>query len=181
MKGSNGGFKHWQVSGLAISSCFSSADVHSVDCASFQPLRSMDNPSRLVFGFSSALPQFLTMPVHPPPPNQCKHPRYYLAHPTSHFLILFGRSFFEQQLVLGELLSTVKWSTFCASFISVLSILDWLQCFQIFKINYRITSNVQFGTVYINSVTNIVPSSTSSAINSGNYKHEHFTTLSQKS
>ena len=42
------------MSGLAISSVaasFSSPNVHTVDCASFQPLRSQHNPSRLVFGF----------------------------------------------------------------------------------------------------------------------------------
>jgi len=36
MKGLNGGFWHWQVSGLILSSivaCFSSPDVHSVDFA----------------------------------------------------------------------------------------------------------------------------------------------------
>ena len=36
VKGSNGGFRHWQVSGLAVSivaACFSSPNVHSVDCA----------------------------------------------------------------------------------------------------------------------------------------------------
>ena len=36
VKGSNGGFRHWQVSGLTISSvaaCFSSPIVHSVDYA----------------------------------------------------------------------------------------------------------------------------------------------------
>ena len=29
------------------------------------------------------------------------------------FSILFGRNFYEQQLVIGKLLTTVKWSTFC--------------------------------------------------------------------
>ena len=43
VKGSNGDFWHWQVSGLAISclaAFFSSSNVDSVDFASFQPLRS---------------------------------------------------------------------------------------------------------------------------------------------
>jgi len=32
----------------------------------------------------------------------------------------------EQQLVLGKLLNTVKWSTFCVNFIRVITILRWL-------------------------------------------------------
>ena len=51
--GSNGGFRYWQVSGLAIigvAASFSSPNVHTVDCASLKPLRSQHNPSRLVFG-----------------------------------------------------------------------------------------------------------------------------------
>jgi len=38
VKGLNGGFRHWQVSGLAISSvaaCFSIPNIHGVDFASF--------------------------------------------------------------------------------------------------------------------------------------------------
>ena len=41
------------MSGLAISNvaaCFSSPNVNNVDFASFQPLKSQYNPSRLVFG-----------------------------------------------------------------------------------------------------------------------------------
>jgi len=52
LKGSNGSFRHWQVSGLTISriaACFSCPNVHSVDCASFKPLRSQHNRSRLIF------------------------------------------------------------------------------------------------------------------------------------
>ena len=52
-----------------------------------------------------------------------------------------------------DILNTVKWSTFYASFICVLTILGWLYCFEIFKIDYLITSNVRFGTVSINPVT----------------------------
>ena len=53
VKGSNGRFRHRQVSGLAISSIaasLGSPNVHTVDCASFQALRSQHSPSRLVFG-----------------------------------------------------------------------------------------------------------------------------------
>ena len=55
--------------------------------------------------------------------------------------------------MLGKLLNTVKWSNFCASFIRVLTILGWLWCFEIFKIDYFVTSNVRFGMVSINPVT----------------------------
>ena len=61
---------------------------------------------------------------------------------------LFGRNFCEQQLVLGKLLNTVKWSTFCVSFVRLLKILGWLQCIEIFKIDYLVTSNVRFGTSF---------------------------------
>ena len=92
------------MSGLAISSAsFGSPNVHTVYCASFQPL--------------------------------------------------FGGKFCEQQLVLWKLLNTVKWSTFCVSFIRVLTIPGWLWCFEIFKIDYLVTPNVRFGTVSINPVT----------------------------
>jgi len=53
VKGSNGGFRHWQEIRLAIlrvAASFSSPNTHTVDYASFQPLRSQHNPSRLVFG-----------------------------------------------------------------------------------------------------------------------------------
>jgi len=56
VKGSDGGFRHWD--GLVISTVaasFSSPNVQTVDFASFQPLRSQYNPSRLVLGFPSAL------------------------------------------------------------------------------------------------------------------------------
>ena len=55
--------------------------------------------------------------------------------------------------MLGKLLNTVKWSTFCVSFIRVLTILGWLWCIEIFKIDYLVTSNVRFGLVSINPVT----------------------------
>ena len=58
------------------------------------------------------------------------------------FYKLFGGNFCEQPLVLGKLLTTVKWSTFCVGFIRVITILGWLQCFKIFKIDYLVTSNV---------------------------------------
>ena len=38
------------VSIISVAASFSSPNIHSVDCASFQPLRSQYNPSRLVFG-----------------------------------------------------------------------------------------------------------------------------------
>ena len=82
-----------------------------------------------------------SIPCHPHNVN--------ISDTTSHFqpakfLILFGMNFCEQQLVLGKLSNTVKWSTFCVSFICMLTILGWLQCFKIFKINYFVTSNVRF-------------------------------------
>ena len=55
----------------------------------------------------------------------------------------FGGNFCEQQLVLEKLLNTVKFFTFCVSFIRVLTILGWLYCFEIFKINYLVTSDEQ--------------------------------------
>jgi len=69
VKGLNGGFRHWQVSGVAISSvaaCFSSQNIQSVDFASFQPSRSQHNPFRLVFGLhlcptTTCLPPFCTI------------------------------------------------------------------------------------------------------------------------
>ena len=63
------------------------------------------------------------------------------------FSILFDGNFCEQQLVLGKLSTILKWATFCVSFVRVLTILGWLQCFKIFKIDCLVTSNVQFGTV----------------------------------
>jgi len=38
----------------------------------------------------------------------------------------------------------------------VLTILGWLQCFKVFKIDYLITSHVRFGTVSIDAVTYVV-------------------------
>ena len=104
--------------------------VHTVDCASFQPLRSQHSPPGWFLGLHQCPTTILS----------CK---------------LFGRNFCEQQLaiVLGKLFNTVIWSTFCVSFICVLTILGWLQCFEIFKINYLVTSNVRFGMVSINPVT----------------------------
>ena len=55
--------------------------------------------------------------------------------------------------MLGNLLNSVKWSTFCVSFVRVFITLGWLQCYEIFKIDYLVTSNVRFGTVSINPVT----------------------------
>ena len=64
-----GGFRYWQVSGLAISSvaaCFSSANIHSVDFASFQPIRSQHIASRLILYYN------LFLPVHPPTTHPMK-------------------------------------------------------------------------------------------------------------
>ena len=69
------------------------------------------------------------------------------------FYKLFVGSFCEQPLVLEKLLNTVKWSTFWVSFIRVLTILGWLWCIEILKINCLVTSNVRFGSVSINPVT----------------------------
>ena len=75
-------------------------------------------------GFTSTLPQFWTItffhqsiPCHPPNVN--------IPDTTSqpNFSISFGRNFCEQQLVLGKLSNTVKWSTFCVSFVPMLTIL----------------------------------------------------------
>ena len=119
LKGSNGGFRHWQVSGLAVSSvaaCFSSPNVHSVNFASFQPLKNQQSPSRLVFGLNwcptTILNHNISPPIHPPPPTQCKHPWYYLTRPTSQFFLsyLVGTSVIcEQQLVLGKL--STQWNS----------------------------------------------------------------------
>jgi len=146
---------HWQVTVSSAAACFSSPNIHSVDFASFQPLRSQHNSSRLVFG---ALPKFWTItfssqsiPHHPPnvniPDQSTSH-----VQPTN-FFVLFGRNFCEQQLVQGKPSNTAKWSTFCVNFNHVLTILGWLWCF---KINYLVTSNVQFQTVSINLVTYIL-------------------------
>ena len=156
MEGWNGGFRHWQVSGLAISSiaaCFSSPSIRSVDFASFQPLKRQHSPSRLVCGFHSC-PNFCTITFAHHSIPHCL-PNVNMTDTTSHvqlanFSILFGRSFCEQQLVLGKLSNTVKWSTFCVSFVHMLTILSWLKCF---KTNYLVTSNVQFGMISINPVT----------------------------
>jgi len=83
------------------------------------------------------------------PPTQCKHPWYYLTHPTSQIFYLIWRELCEQQIVLEKLSNTMKWSTFRVSFDHELTILGWLSCF---KINHLMTSNVQFGMVCINTV-----------------------------
>ena len=64
-----------------------------------------------------------------PPPTQREHSWYCLACPTSYIFYLIWQ---EILLVLGKLLSTVKWSTFCVSFMSVLTILGWLWGVKIF-------------------------------------------------
>ena len=86
MKGSNGGFRHWQVSGPAISgvaACYSSTNV---DFASFQPLRSQHKPSRLVFCLHLCPTTILYCNFCPPFP----------AHPMQTFMILPGMSIYSQ-------------------------------------------------------------------------------------
>ena len=71
-----------------------SPNIHTVDCASFQPLRSQHNPSRLVFELhwcpTTILNCKLFPPVYPPPPTQWKHPWYYLV--VNFFCYLAGTS-----------------------------------------------------------------------------------------
>ena len=141
MKSSNGSFWHCQVSGLAMPSCFSSPNIHDVDFTSFQPLRSQHSPSKLVFGLYSFLDSILYSnlcpPFRPPPPAQREnsipyHPPNVSIRDTTtliqpaRFSILISGNFYRQQLVLGKLSNILKWSTFCASFICVLTILGWL-------------------------------------------------------
>ena len=64
------------------------------------------------------------------------------------FYKLFGGNFCEQQLVLGKLLNTVKWSTSWVSFIRVLTIPGWLYCFEILKIDYLVTKKCSL--VFVN-------------------------------
>jgi len=77
VKGSNGGFWHWWVSGLALSSvdaCFSSSNVHSVDFASF--LSQQAALSTWFMGFTCAQPSFCTLAL-------------------ARFSILFGGNFYS--------------------------------------------------------------------------------------
>ena len=92
-----------------------------IQCASFQPLlRSQHNISRLVFTLQSALAiTILNCSGFSASPSLSTHPpnektSLLLPHTTNQpiFYKLFGGNFYEQQLVLGKLLSTVKWSTF---------------------------------------------------------------------
>ena len=115
-------------------------------------------PPGWFLGFTGALPQFWSVTfsrqslpaIHPMITSL-------ILPGTSNLLFfckLFGGKFCEQPLVLGKLLNTVKWSTFWVSFIRVLTILGWLWCIEIFKIDYLVTFNVRFGLVSINPVTN---------------------------
>ena len=122
-EGSNGVFMHWQVSGLAIcvAACFSSPNVQGVDCVSFQPFGSQHNPSRMIFGLHSPFCTtiFAHHSIHHCPPN------VNISDAASHVQLAknFGENFFEWHLVLGKLSNTVKWCTFCVSFIHALTIL----------------------------------------------------------
>ena len=145
MKGLNGSFWHWQVSGMAISSvaaCINSPNIHSIDCTSFQLLRSQHSPSKLILGFTRTLPLFCALTS-----AYCSipcHPLYKSIPDTTSFIqparsfILFSGNFYKKQLLLGKLLNTAKWSIFCVSFIHMLTILGWLWWFKIFKIEYLV-------------------------------------------
>ena len=111
----------------SVAASFSSPNVHTADCASFQPLRSQHNASRLVFGpyHNSELQPFPTSPFPAPHPMKTS----LILPRTSNqpiFSKLFGGNVCEQQTVLGRLLNTVKQSNFYVSFIRVLTILGWL-------------------------------------------------------
>ena len=94
------------------------ASTCSVDFASFQLLRSQYSPSRLVFGLylcpTTILYSNIIPPFHSLLPSQCEHPL--------HVHLAMFSNFYEQQLVLGKLSSTVKWFTFCESFIHIQSL-----------------------------------------------------------
>ena len=100
--------------------------------------------------------ELLPFPASPSPPPPPMKTSLILPCTSNHlfFYKLFGGNFCEQPLVLGKLLNTMKWSTFWVSFIRVLTALGWLQCIEIFKIDYLVTSKVRFGTVSVNQVTN---------------------------
>ena len=87
-------------------------------------------PPGWYLGFTSALPQFWSVTfsrqsIPCPPPNE-KIPDTASHFQPANFYKLFGGNFCEQQLMLGKLLNIVKWSTFCVSFIRMLTILGWL-------------------------------------------------------
>ena len=158
MNSLNCGFRHWQVSGLSISV------VLAVQKSTVQILlhfshkgASLTHLGRFLSFTRQCLPQFRaiifscqSIPFHSPNKNI---PDTTLHVQPAKCFYLIQRNFCEKKLVLGRLLNTVKWSTFCVSFVCVLTILGQLQCLKIFKIDYVVTSNVQFGMVSINSVT----------------------------
>ena len=147
------------MSGLGISgvaACFCGTNVHSNDFALFQPLKSQHSPSMLVIGLLCSLYSNLFPPFYPfHPPTQREHSWYHLAYPTSQifYLIWWELPTSNNYVVLGKLSNTVKWLTFCAGFIGVLTILGWLWRLKIFKIDYHVTSNARFGTFFLNPVT----------------------------
>jgi len=99
----------------SVAASFGSPNVHSVDCASFQPLRSQHNPIQAGFlGPTTILNCNLFPLVHPPPSTQWKHPWYYLARPTSQFFLKLAiwRELLWAATSARELLNTVKWFTF---------------------------------------------------------------------
>ena len=133
MKGSNGSFWHWWVLGLAISSvaaCFSSPNIHSVDFALFKSLGNQHQPFRLVFGLytcpTTILYSKFCLPFRLPLPTLCEHLWHYLARPTSQIFYFVWWELQWAALVLGRFSNTVKRSTFCVSFICMLTILGWL-------------------------------------------------------
>jgi len=146
----------------SVATCFSYPNVHSIFFTSFQPIRSQHNPSRLFFGLNLyALPPFCTITFAG---HSIPHLPPYVSIPDTNwqvqlakiFLSLFGRNFCEQQLVLEKGSSQTQWNG--PSLACVLTILGWLWCFTIFKIDYLITSNVRIGMVIINPVTYIIMS-----------------------
>jgi len=119
---------YWQVSVSSGAACFSSPNNHSTDFALFQPLRSQHKSSRLDFGLHSCpttiLYYKLCLPFHPPHP-----PNVNISYTTLHvqvvkFLCFIWQDLLEQSLVLGQLSNTVNWSTFCVSFVPVLTIFN---------------------------------------------------------
>ena len=84
----------------------SSPNVHTVDCASFQALRSQHSPSRLFFlGSTTILNCNLFPSVHPSPATHPMKTSLILPRTSNHLIFykLFGGNFCEQPLVLEKL------------------------------------------------------------------------------
>ena len=122
--------------GCSVTACFSSSNIHGVDFALFQPLRSQHNPSRLVFGLHQCptiILNYITfsfiLPCMSYQPN---------------FLILFGGNFCEQQLFNAR--EAVKYSemVYLLCKFRLRTHNPWL------VIDHLVTLNVRFGMVSIN-------------------------------